>query len=120
MRWRICTLARKPSCENAEVGGASRHIHEKLFEVTFEVSNAGWLRVTEAKSVKKEKSESKAPKTKSGAGTKRAGRLHLLWKRDVDRILLMVLTGDEEPPGQAWEFCALADGVCPQAVVVAQ
>jgi hypothetical protein len=44
MRWRICTLARKPACENAEEGGASRHIHEKLFEVIAEVNNAGWLR----------------------------------------------------------------------------
>ena len=32
----------------------------------------------------------------------------------------MVFTGDEEPRGQAWESCALADSVRPQTIVAAQ
>jgi len=91
MRWRICTLARKPSCENAEDGGASRHIHEKLFEVIVEVNNAGWLRAQTA--------------------TER--------ERDVDRIFSVVFAGDEQLRGQTWEFRALTDGIGPQAVVLA-
>lgn len=36
-----------------------------------------------------------------------------LWERDVYRIFLVVFTGDEELLRQAWELCALADGIGP-------
>ncbi len=54
------------------------------------------------------------------SGAEKKGRLHRLWEGDVDRILLMVLTGHKQLHGKAWESRALADSVGPQAVVLAQ
>ena len=43
--------------------------------------------------------EDASRKERGGGEGKGKGRLHQLWEGDVDRVLLMILTGDKELPG---------------------
>jgi hypothetical protein len=62
----------------------------------FDVNNAGWLRATKVKLSQRASTEDES-KEEWRRGKK--GRLHLLCERDVDRILSIVFTGDEELSG---------------------
>jgi hypothetical protein len=119
MRWRTCTLARKPRGENAEDGGASRHIHRKSFEVMVEVNNAGWLPAAHRKRGGTTESSGEEIRQRS---LERANAMDddQLWERDVYRIFFVVLSDDEQPLALSSDFCALADCVSPQAVMRAQ